>query len=286
MVYFDLLYIIPKNWFSFIAGKLAHSTLPFNLHHHLKTWFVNHYRVDFSEAEYSLDTYRTLGDFFSRGLKDGARPIADSILVSPVDGRISKVGELCGECSELEQVKGKKYSLEKLTGGQWDISEFSRGLYVVLYLAPHNYHRIHSPVHGEVKKVVHIPGSLWPVNDWGIGNIDGLFVCNERIIVHIKSQWGNVLVVMVGAANVGNITLDFSREISGNRPGKRKLKTWTPDSFIHLAKGERLGCFNLGSSVILIGDSEIRKLWNGRSLLNDVQFTRDRTIKMGESLIF
>jgi len=91
---------------------------------------------------------------------------------------------------------------------------------------------------------------------------------------------------MVGAANVGKITLDFNREISGNRPGKRKFQSWTPDSVIYLAKGDRLGCFNLGSSVILIGDSEIRKLWKEHAFLIDQQDIKNRMIKMGESLIF
>ena len=102
-------------------------------------------------------------------------------------------------------------------GNEWNVSKYENGGYLTIYLAPHNYHHIHSPVHGRVTKVVHIPGSLWPVNSWSVGNIDGLFICNERIIVHLLSDNGSLLLVMVGATNVGKITLNFNKEIYHNR---------------------------------------------------------------------
>ena len=293
MSLFHFFYLVPKNWLSYITGKIASSTLPFNLHSYLKIWFVNRYKCEVSEAEFPLDKYQTLRDFFVRTLKEGSRPIADSAVISPVDGTITQKGAFNIDDPELQQVKGKCYQLSKLVGSQYDVSDFKAGCYFTFYLAPYNYHRIHSPVHGRVTRVVHIPGSLWPVNSWSVKNIDGLFVCNERIILHILSGSGSLLLVLVGATNVGKITLDFSREIVGNQPGRREIVTWTPPSPIELNKGEPLGCFDMGSTVILIGDTDICGLCNlskrigpGSDSIDDWSTDQKYKIKVGEGLNF
>lgn len=251
-MFYRLLYILPKNLLSHFVGLIVHARLPFGLHRGIKTWFIGHFRVETGEAEFPIDRYETLGSFFIRQLKPGARPIAPAILVSPVDGTLTQGGRFQPLAQKLTQIKGIDYRLQELVGPDWNLQDYLTGGFLTIYLAPYNYHRIHSPIEGRVTQVTYIPGALWPVNTWSVNHIPGLFVVNERIVVEVEGTEGKALVVMVGATNVGRITLDFHPGIVGNDLPRSRERLWRPQQTLSMAKGQGLGCFELGSTVILI----------------------------------
>ncbi len=253
----NLIQIVPKKWLSYWVGVCVRKKYPFGLHTLIKNWFVKHYKVNVEEAEKSLDEYPTLGDFFIRKLKPGARPIHEAEFINPVDGVVTREGIFESDELLIPQVKDRNYSFQKFLKNYFKSEDFEGGFYSVIYLAPYNYHRIHSPLNGKISKVVHYPGELWPVNSWSVENIDGLFWRNERIAVEITSPMGTLLLVMVGATNVGRISLDFTPEILGNVPGQISDSSWSPHSPIPVEKGEGVGCFEMGSTVVLIGDSKL-----------------------------
>ncbi|MDQ3000047.1 MAG: archaetidylserine decarboxylase [Fibrobacterota bacterium] len=226
-----------------------------------------------------MEKYPTMGEFFVRRLKPGARPIASSSLVSPVDGTLTQGGRFQGSNAVLTQIKGLDYSLHDLAGLGWNLEEYLEGGFLTIYLAPYNYHRIHAPIEGRVTGVSYTPGALWPVNTWSVTHIPGLFVVNERITVELSGPEGKILVVMVGATNVGRITLDFHSGMEGNKLSRPKASFWAPQEPIHLAKGEGLGCFELGSTVVLILSKTLMEKVN-QELLNP----NAKTVRMGQGL--
>lgn len=250
---FRLLHIVPKNWLSHAFGRLVHSRLPFGLHRVIRDRFIQAYQVDSSDSEKPVSAYETLGDFFIRRLKPGARPLAPGALVSPVDGKLTQMGRFSPGADRLTQIKGLDYALADLTGPGWDLSAYREGGgWLTIYLAPYNYHRIHAPVTGRVSQVAYLPGALWPVNTWSVSHIPGLFVVNERIAVEMETPLGKAMVIMVGATNVGRITLDFHSGMVGNARPPSADRLWKPAAPLTLEKGQGLGCFELGSTVILL----------------------------------
>jgi len=216
------------------------------------------YKIDAGEAEKTVSDYSTLHEFFIRRLKKDARPVGDSLLVSPVDGKLSQYGELKDTELFLMQAKGRQYSLRTLVPGLKDYSRFVGGTWGTIYLAPWNYHRIHTPVTGEVNSAIYTPGTLWPVNEWSVANVRELFCVNERLTTVINIHGGGqALVVKVGATNVGRITVSYNKQLVTNGPEEieeGRKRVWTPDKPIPLEKGDELGCFELGSTVILVLD--------------------------------
>lgn len=288
-MFFRLLHILPKNLLSHFVGILTHARYPFGLHTLVKNWFIRQYRIETAEAEHPLDHYPTMGAFFVRRLKSGARPIAASPLVSPVDGTLTQGGRFQPGKAVLTQIKGLDYSLEDLAGPGWDLKDYRDGGFLTIYLAPYNYHRIHSPIQGQVTQVSYIPGALWPVNTWSVGHIPGLFVVNERITVEVAAEESaksalsanpeKALVVMVGATNVGRITLDFHSGMVGNRLSRPKGSHWHPPQPVRLEKGEGLGCFELGSTVILILSKGLMDKVDPSLLVPS-----DKIVRMGQGL--
>lgn len=282
-MFFRLLYLVPKNWLSFIVGKLVHARFPFGLHLVVRNWFIRAYRIETAEAEFPVDRYPTMGEFFVRHLKPGARPIAPDVLISPVDGALTQGGRFDPRHPELKQIKGIDYSLPDLIGPGWDLDGYSRGGFLTIYLAPYNYHRIHAPMAGQVARCVHIPGALWPVNTWSVSHIPGLFVANERIIVELAGEAGKALVVMVGATNVGRISLDFHPGMIGNPVPRKAGSEWIPPAPLRLEKGQGLGCFELGSTVILILSGELAGKVGAR-WLDPASRAAVETVRMGQGL--
>lgn len=251
---FRLLHLVPKNLLSHAFGQVVGAKLPLGLHRGIRDWFIKAYQVDCSDAEKPVSAYETLGDFFIRKLKPGARPLDPVPLISPVDGALTQMGRFQGGTeSKLTQIKGLDYRLEDLVGPGWDLRDYrDGGGWMTIYLAPYNYHRIHSPLSGKVTQVSYIPGALWPVNTWSVAHIPGLFVVNERIAVEISGPEGKAILVMVGATNVGRITLDFNADIAGNARPRSAAGIWKPAAPLPMDKGQGLGCFELGSTVILV----------------------------------
>ena len=249
----EALKFLPKSYLSYITGWFAHIPLPYPLNETLNRWFVNKYKIDMDVATGTTASYSCIGKLFTRDLKPGARPVGREP-VSPVDGTIRNAAVV--KSDYLEQVKGKQYSLDALLGDTIEAKRFSHGIFFNLYLAPTDYHHIHSPVTGHVRKRVHIPGALWPVNDWSLHTVNDLFAINERVVVYLSTPQGEVAVVLVGATNVGRISLSFEDLVTNSAPWQTKatsIRLFSNDR-PELTAGQRLGTFHLGSTVLVFFD--------------------------------
>ena len=215
--------------------------------------FVRLYDVDLDDVMLEVpDGFATFNDFFVRELADGARPIAPEpdALVSPVDGTVSSAGRLRG--NSILQAKGIDYSLTELLAADIDDARlFADGTFATLYLAPHNYHRVHAPVDGELVKAHYVPGDLFSVNGPTVARLPGLFCRNERLLLHFSAAIGRVVVVLVGAMNVGSISTPWTGEIRPRRSGTvESLALRAAPAAVR--KGALLGWFNMGSTVIVL----------------------------------
>jgi len=247
--------LLPKATLSRWTGRLLSAQLPL-ISPLMKRLFVAIYKPNLDEAEHTISHYPTAQALFTRRLKPGARPLADGELISPVDGRFRFSGEMATSPATLIQAKGIEYTLPQLIGDQQLAEHFVGGSWAVLYLAPHNYHRIHSPCDGEVVETLYLPGQFWPVNDWSVETVPSLFAVNERMVTRLRHPSGaEALVVMVAATNVGQIKLSYSDRVVGNSSRKRTPLRWG-ETGLHLKRGEELGVFQFGSTVVLILDKE------------------------------
>lgn len=212
-------------------------------------WFAKTYGVDLSEAaEPDLDRYPSFNAFFTRALKDGARPIADgaTTVVSPVDGRLTEFGY--ARAGQLLQAKGFEYALAELVGdGPADASRFANGAYATIYLAPYDYHRVHMPLGGRLTATRYIPGRRFSVNAATTCGLRNLFCRNERVVCWFETANGPMALVLVGALNVSSISMTGRGEIPSGEPAY-----WPEAEPVPYAKGAEIGRFNLGSTVILL----------------------------------
>ena len=245
-------------WVSRLTGRLADARLPPLLLRAAIRAYGRLYRVDWSEVRDPIASFKTFNAFFVRRLCAGARPVAGGpgVVTSPCDARLSAWGQI-PEDGRLEQIKGKTYALEALLGSAEETERFRGGVYATLYLSPRMYHRVHSPVDGRIRSWRYLPGRLFPVNDLALPNVEGLFTRNERVAIFLDSDdFGQVAVVLVGATNVGRISLAFTDLVTN--VGRAAL--WTePAAPISIARGDDLGAFNLGSTVVLlVADRSLR----------------------------
>ncbi len=252
-LYDQVLPQLPKKWMSHLVGKMAHLKVPQAVNQKMVRSFAKHYNIDLSEIEKPIEDYRTLGDFFSRRLKSGARPILGEV-IHPCDGHLIESGKIHDEL--LIQAKGKFYRVpEFLPENPWH-EEFKEGTFFTYYLAPHNYHRVHSPVTGKVCWTTVIPGELWPVNSWSVKNVKDLYAINERVVTGIETEQGKMILVMVGATNVGSMSFTFDPNIKTNNPRKNERVHRQYDLGRPLKVGDEFGTFHLGSTVVAIYDSQ------------------------------
>ena len=207
-----------------------------------------------SVLERPLDAFERFDDFFTRPLRDGARPIAEGagVVVSPCDGVVSQAG--LSEGGRLIQCKGRDYTVAGLLADAAEARAFEGGAYATIYLSPRDYHRIHSPVDGSVTGYRHIPGAFFPVNPTSVRNVAGLFSINERLVTYLDSDVGRVAVVAVAATGVGWITVAYDRDVRTHRGGSAGRHGWAQRyaSPRRLGRGAELGMFHLGSTVILL----------------------------------
>lgn len=234
-----------------LAGRLSDARLPGPLLRALIRAYVRAYAVDLEDAADPLEAHRTFNDFFTRRLRPGARPVAagPGVVVSPSDSRLQSFGRIPAD-GRLEQVKGRTYALADLLGSAEDAAGFSAGVHATLYLSPAMYHRVHAPVDGRLTALRYVPGRLFPVNALAVRHVAGLFAVNERVCVHLEAEGlGPVALVMVGAANVGRISLAFADLRTNTRRPAFFARLPRP---IAVRRGDELGAFNLGSTVVLL----------------------------------
>lgn len=248
-------HLIPKTLSSAVVYRATRSRRAW-LRRPLARWFARTYRVDLAEALHeNLDRYATFNDFFTRELKPGARPIASGAreLACPADGVLTEHGAIEGD--RLFQAKGRTYSLHELLGEKGAAADALRGgSYFTIYLAPHNYHRVHAPLAGRLTRTRYIPGDRFSVSRATAAAIAKLFCRNERAVCWFETERGPMAVVLVGALNVSSIsTLTLGEIPSG------PARQWQETPAREVARGEEIGRFNMGSTVIvLLADATLR----------------------------
>jgi phosphatidylserine decarboxylase len=245
-------------WFQHLLPQHALSRLILRATRVRTPWFKNAlvrgflklYAIDMTEAAQGDPlSFGSFNEFFTRTLKPGARSIdADPKAIScPVDGTISEAGSIDGE--RLVQAKGRCYTLTELLAAQPWARDFEGGSFATIYLAPFNYHRVHMPLRGQLKDTVYVPGRLFSVNSATAAHVPNLFARNERVLTLFDTAFGQVAVILVGALNVGSIATVWAGDIT---PAARRVITRLPPQDVLLGKGEELGRFNMGSTVILL----------------------------------
>lgn len=208
--------------------------------------------VDWTESKrQKLSDFESFNDFFTRELIAGVRPQnADPKgFNSPCDGVISECGRFTGD--RLLQAKGHHYSLKSLLGNDPAAAELQNGFFHTIYLAPHNYHRIHMPRSGHLQRMIHVPGRLFGVADWSVSQVPGLFARNERLVNIFSTDYGTMALVLVGAFFVGSMETVWAGQVCPPRARRVSVGDWSRRD-IRLKKGDEMGRFNMGSTVILI----------------------------------
>jgi phosphatidylserine decarboxylase len=247
-------YAMPKHFISRMVGKLAAAKAG-GLTTALIKLFIKQYKIDMTEAKYPDPAhYKTFNEFFTRPLKEGIRPLAEEsdIIAHPVDGAISQLGDVVD--GQIIQAKGHDYSLQALLGGkEEDTAPFLGGKFATIYLAPKDYHRIHMPVDGTLSKMIYVPGDLFSVNPLTAQNVPNLFARNERVVAIFETEIGPLAMVLVGATIVASIETIWAGTVTP--PAGKDVFSWNypteGDNAITLKKGEEMGRFKLGSTVIL-----------------------------------
>lgn len=248
-----LQYVLPKRALSRVIYAVARSEVRWIRNAFLRT-FLRVYRLNMAEAvQPDPFAYRSFNEFFTRALRPGVRPIAEGadVVVSPVDGTVSQCGQIDGDL--LLQAKGRHYSLPELLANDAEaVATYAGGSFACIYLAPYNYHRIHMPCAGTARDNVYVPGELFSVNAATARAVPRVFARNERLICDFTTPLGRMAVILVGALFVGSIETVHCGEVNPP-PRRRKAATRIAAGLgREFAKGEELGRFNMGSTVVLL----------------------------------
>ncbi len=266
------LYFLPHHAISRIVYKLTRfesSFVPKSI-----ALFSNAFGVNLEDAIHPEPAhYKTFNEFFTRQLKPELRPLATTQLVSPVDGTISQFGTI--QNGLLIQAKGVNYSLNSLLGDNNEqTKQFEGGEFITIYLSPKDYHRIHMPCTGTLQEQVHVPGRLFSVAKHTVNTIKGIFSRNERVVASFNTNYGPMAMILVGAINVAAIETVWSGLVIPPK-GKKISKKSFEDQEIIIKKGDEMGRFNMGSTVILVFTKDAPKL---------TELHADQSLKMGEPL--
>jgi phosphatidylserine decarboxylase len=274
-----LQYLLPKQAITMLAGKFANLQAG-GLTTTVISWFVKRYKVNMAEAANSnISSYKSFNNFFTRPLKNGARPLALADFICPVDGAISQLGNI--KQDQIFQAKGHHYSTLTLLAGHVALADkFENGRFACLYLSPKDYHRIHMPCDGTLKNMTYVPGDLFSVNPSTAAHVPDLFARNERVVCEFESEnHGTFVMVLVGATIVGSMATVWHDAENGivNPPRSKNIHTWNySDKNIHLKQGDEMGRFLLGSTVVMLFEN------------NTLQFNADwlpaRSIRLGEMM--
>ncbi|MCK0104662.1 archaetidylserine decarboxylase [Marinobacter sp. S0848L] len=270
-------YVTPQLTLSRLAGRLADYDRSPALKNRVIRWFIGRYGVNMSEAAESDPTaYDSFNAFFTRALKPGARTVDQSagVFVSPVDGAISQLGQVTAD-DRVFQAKGQSFSLTELLGGDEKRADaFREGEFATIYLSPKDYHRIHMPVAGTLKEMVYVPGKLFSVNPVTAENVPNLFARNERVACIFETEAGPMALVLVGAMIVGSVETTWAGVVA---PKPSKVTEWqySGDQAVRFEKGDEMGRFRLGSTVVLVMPKGAVN-WNADQVAS-------KTVKMGEA---
>lgn len=269
-------YLLPKQALTRLGGAIA-SARGGAMTTSLIRWFIARYGVNMAEAANPDPlAYPTFNEFFTRALAPGARPIADADLVCPVDGAISQLGAIEGDA--ILQAKGHSYTVQALVGGDADLARpFLGGHFATLYLSPKDYHRIHMPCAGTLRRMIHVPGALFSVNPLTARGVPGLFARNERVVCVFDGADGRPFVlVLVGATVVGSMATVWHGVVNPPRPGTFRDWRYEGAEAVTLDRGAEMGRFLLGSTVVL--------LFPAGPLAFNPAWTPGATIRMGEAM--
>ncbi len=243
-------YLAPKRALTVYAGFWACNRWGW-LTTRLIRRFIRKFNVNMGEALNPDPTsYATFNDFFTRLLKPGARPFAAAPYICPVDGAISQFGAI--EQDQIFQAKGHHYSTTALVGGDAALAaQFEDGSFATLYLSPRDYHRIHMPCDGVLKRMIYVPGDLFSVNPTTARGVPGLFARNERVVCVFDSVNGPWVMTLVGATIVGSMATPWHGVVNPPRTGN--VREWRyDDKPVSLKQGEEMGRFLLGSTVVML----------------------------------
>ncbi|MEY4763250.1 MAG: phosphatidylserine decarboxylase [Pseudomonadota bacterium] len=272
-------HVLPQHLFSRVVLAATRIRVPL-VKDALIGAFLKGYSPDMGDAiEPDPHAYGSFNDFFTRALRDGARPIAagTDVLASPVDGTVSQAGPIKG--NQIFQAKGHEYSLEALLAGaaaEW-APAFRDGSFATIYLAPYNYHRIHMPLEGTLRETWFVPGRLFSVNAATAAGVPGLFARNERLVCLFDGPAGPYAVILVGALFVGSMGTVWHGDALPHRSGRPfKLPLNPTGAALTQPKGAELGRFNMGSTVILLFGKDRAELLS--------RCVNGKTVRMGEAL--
>ncbi|MDX8385244.1 MAG: archaetidylserine decarboxylase [Gallionella sp.] len=268
-------YLMPKQTLTVLAGKFASAKLG-GLTTSVIRRFVARYGVNMQEAvNPEITSYSSFNEFFTRPLRDGARPLADADFICPVDGAISQFGAI--EQDNIFQAKGHSYTTTALVGGDAKLAaQFENGSFATLYLSPKDYHRIHMPCTGRLRRMIYVPGALFSVNPTTARGVPGLFARNERVVCVFDDESGKQFVLtLVGATIVGSMATVWHGVV--NPPRSNSVREWHYDGEeVELQKGQEMGRFLLGSTVVMLFPKE--------SFNFNPEWSATRAIRMGEMM--
>lgn len=262
---------LPRNVMSAGLGRLATADLPDVFCRWTVEWFARRFELDMSEAEKPLHEYANVGELFTRNLREGARPIGEGV-VHPADSQLTDGGRI--ESDLLVQAKASTYSLAEFLGSQGDARACWGGHLLTYYLCPTDYHHVHAPMDVKIRAARVIRGDLWPVNPWSLSTHPRIFARNERIVIDMQSERGRAFLVMVGATVVGQMSVSFDAGLRGNSGGASRGHNYDP--LIDVRRGERVGTFHMGSTVIMI---------YGPGVLPADFLAEAAKVRMGETLL-
>jgi len=269
-------YALPHHSLSVLMSKLTHCENPA-----VKNLFIQqiikHYGVNMDEAlQQDIQQFKSFNDFFTRELKSGVRPLTTerNAIACPADGAVSQAGAISD--GTIFQAKGKSFTAQELLGGCAErAAPFQNGLFTTIYLSPKDYHRLHMPLTGTLKEMVHVPGRLFSVNTITTNNVPGLFARNERVCCLFDTEIGPMALVLVGAIFVSSIETVWHGVVTP--PTIEKVRSWGyTDNAPTLNIGEEMGRFNMGSTIIMLFGQD-KMHW-------DSGFEAEKVVRLGEKI--
>jgi phosphatidylserine decarboxylase len=267
-------YILPHHALSGLMSKLTHSEN--------KTWknlfikqIIKHYGVNMAEAlQPDINAYNSFNDFFTRELKPGIRPLSTeaNAIACPCDGAVSQAGKITD--GQIFQAKGKSFNVIDLLGGKAKrAAPFNNGIFTTIYLSPKDYHRLHMPLTGTLREMVHIPGRLFSVNPATVNSVPNLFARNERVAAIFDTDAGPMALILVGAIFVSSVEMVWHGVVTP--PSVSSVQSWQYGEDAPSIKiGEEMGRFNMGSTIIVLFGKD-QAQW-------DVEFKAEQPVKLGE----